>query len=119
MHLNRFDIANHSNFHERCSLLAGRIQVGYNVHYLCSITTRKHGIDEIVNLPSPKAVYTLQDTCGRAVLGWIFQTTLAGVGTRRWQPKEIRPMISKTGDPVLPPDHAIIRRFIRAGRCGH
>ena len=62
VHLNRFGIAYHSNFNERCSLLASRIQVGYNVQYLCSITTRKHGIDEIVNLPSPKAVYTLQDT---------------------------------------------------------
>ena len=47
---------------ERCSLLASRIQVGYHVQYVCGITTRrKHGIDEIVNLPSPKAVYTLQD----------------------------------------------------------
>ena len=62
MHLNRFGIANHSNFNERCSLLASRIQVGYDVQYLCSITTRKHGIDEIVYLPSPKAVYTLHDT---------------------------------------------------------
>ena len=49
------------HFVERCSLLASRIHVGYHVQYLCSITTRKHGIDEIVSLPSPKAVYTLQD----------------------------------------------------------
>ena len=41
MHLNRFGIANHNNFHESCSLLVSRIQVGYNVHYLCSITARK------------------------------------------------------------------------------
>ena len=44
------------------SLLVSRIQVDYNVQYLCKITARKNGIDEIVNLPSPKAVYTLQDT---------------------------------------------------------
>ena len=58
----RFGIANHNNLYERYSLLASRIQVGYHVQYVCDINTRrKHGIDEIVNLLSPKAVYTLQD----------------------------------------------------------
>ena len=55
---------------------------------MVSITTRKHGIGEIVNLPSPKAVYTfarcavdvpfLAEDSKQPYLEWV-----RGVGNRR------------------------------------
>ena len=111
MHLNRFGIANHNNFHERCSLLVSRIQVDYNVQYLCSITARKNGIDEIVNLLSPKAVYTLQDTL------WTCRPWLKIPNNPSWSgcmalTTEGNNTYQQHWDPVLPPDDAIYNTSI-------